>query len=162
MDTGEGGEQEAQADSANHPELYRAAMKGRWKKAKVIFDQDPDAVKRKISNLGMTALHVAASCGRSGFVEQLVKILSREQLEAIDQLGRTALHHVALAADVDAAKAMVTKNPILPYLGDVNNHTPLFYVAKWRKPLERKRMMENYGLTNVSDFVFEIMLVCYF
>ncbi|XP_071924553.1 uncharacterized protein [Coffea arabica] len=142
MDTGEGGEQDAQADSANHPELYRAAMKGRWKKAKVIFDQDPDAVKRKISNLGMTALHVAASCGRSEFVEQLVKILSREQLEAVDQLGRTALHHVALAADVDAAKAVVAKNPNLPYLGDVNRLTPLFYAAKWRHPSQSKKMVE--------------------
>ncbi|XP_071924961.1 uncharacterized protein [Coffea arabica] len=124
------------------PKLYRAAMEGNWEKACRQFDDNQDAKTAKISNLGMTALHVAASCGQSEFVQKLVKDLDNEQLEARDQLGRTALHHVALAADVDAAKAMVTNNPILPYLGDMNRLTPLFYAAKWRHPSERKKMVE--------------------
>ncbi|CDP00877.1 unnamed protein product [Coffea canephora] len=138
----EGDQQIAKADTTKLPKLYRAAMEGDWKEACRQFRYNQNAKTAKISNLGMTALHVAASCGQSGFVQKLVGKLDKKQLEAGDQLGRTALHHVALAADVDAAKAMVTKNPILPYLGDVNKHTPLFYAAKWRKPSESKKMVE--------------------
>ena len=158
-----GGQQIVEAVTTKLPKLYRAAMEGDWEEARHQFRHNQDAKTAKISNLGMTALHVAASCGRSKFVQKLVKEFAKEQLEAADQLGRTALHHAALAADVDAAKAMVTKNPILPYLGDANNHTPLFYSTKWLKPSKkRKRMMENYGLTNVFDFALEIMPACYF
>ncbi|CDP00879.1 unnamed protein product [Coffea canephora] len=137
-----GGQQIVEAVTTKLPKLYRAAMEGDWEEARHQFRHNQDAKTAKISNLGMTALHVAASCGQSEFVQKLVKELAEEQLEARDQLGRTALHHVALAADVDAARAMVTKNPILPYLGDVNKHTPLFYAAKWRKPSESKKMVE--------------------
>nr|XP_027090197.1 uncharacterized protein LOC113711219 [Coffea arabica] len=147
-----GGQQLDKAVTTKLPELYRAAMEGNWKEARCQFRSNQNAETAKISNLGMTALHVAASCGQSVFVQKLVGELDEEQLEAGDQLGRTALHHVALAADVDAAKAMVNKNPILPYLGDVNKHTALFYAAKWRKPSESKKMVEYlYGVSREEN-----------
>ncbi|XP_027091114.1 uncharacterized protein [Coffea arabica] len=134
-------------------------MEGNWEVACSEFRSNQNAKTAKISNLGMTALHVAASCGQSEFVQKLVEKLAKKhlaklQLEARDQLGRTALHHVALAADVDAAKAMVNENPILPYFGDVNKHTPLFYAAKWRKPSESKRMVEYlYRVSRDEDLL---------
>nr|XP_027090199.1 pre-mRNA-splicing factor CWC22 homolog [Coffea arabica] len=152
-----GGQQIVEAAITKLPKLYRAAMEGDWEVAGHQFRHNQDAKTAKISNLGMTALHVAASCGQSEFVQKLVEELAEEQLaklqlEARDQLGRTVLHHVALAADVDAAKAMVTKNPILPYLGDVNRLTPLFYAAKWRHPSESKKMVEYlYGVSLEED-----------
>ncbi|XP_027150141.1 uncharacterized protein LOC113750349 [Coffea eugenioides] len=136
------GRQKDEAGSTNHPKLYRAAMEGNWKAAKAIFDNDRKAKTRKISNLGMTALHVAASCGQSKFVVELVKTLSEEQLEDRDTLGCTALHHVALAADVGAAKAMVEQNSDLPNLGDPYLLTPLYYAAKWRHPSDGKKMVD--------------------
>nr|XP_027091156.1 uncharacterized protein LOC113712071 isoform X2 [Coffea arabica]XP_027100940.1 uncharacterized protein LOC113720199 isoform X2 [Coffea arabica] len=135
-------QQITKADSANIAELYRAAMKGKWKDAKAIFRRNENAKTTKISNLGMTALHVAASCGRSEFVVELVKTLSEQQLEDRDTLGCTALHHVALAADVGAAKAMVEKNSDLPNLGDPYRLTPLYYAAKWRHPSDGKKMVD--------------------
>ncbi|XP_027092053.1 uncharacterized protein [Coffea arabica] len=145
-------QQIAKAVTTKLPELYRAAMEGNWKDACSEFRSNQNAETAKISNLGMTALHVAASCGQSEFVQKLVGRLSEKEVEARDQLGRTALHHVALAAGVDAAKAMVNKNPNLPYLGDVNKHTPLFYAAKWRKPSESKNMVEYlYGVSREEN-----------
>ena len=153
-----------EADLGEHVFTYGIyCHEGDWKEASCQFRSNQNAKTAKMSNLRMTALHVAASCGRSKFVQKLVKELAKEQLEATDQLGRTALHHATLAVDVDAAKAMMKKNPILPYLGDANNHTPLFYSTKWLKPSKkRKRMMENYELTNVFNFALEIMPACYF
>ncbi|XP_071924955.1 uncharacterized protein [Coffea arabica] len=116
-------------------------MKGKWKDAKAIFRRNENAKTTKISNLGMTALHVAASCGQSDFVVQIVKTLTKKQLEATDQVGRTALHYVALAANAEAAEAMVKKNPDLPHLGDLQNLTPLFYAAKWRHPEQSQEMV---------------------
>nr|XP_027090192.1 uncharacterized protein LOC113711214 [Coffea arabica] len=83
--------QKDKVESTNQPKLYRAAMEGNWKDAKAIFDIDRKAKTRKISNLGMTALHVAASCGQSEFVVEMVKKLSKKQLEGRDTHGCTAL-----------------------------------------------------------------------
>nr|XP_027090196.1 uncharacterized protein LOC113711218 [Coffea arabica] len=92
----------------------------------------------KFSNPGMTALHVAASCGQSEFVVEMVKKLNKKQLEDRDTHGCTAVHHVALAANVGAAKAMVEKNSDLPHLGETYNP----FAAKWRHPSDDKKMVD--------------------
>ncbi|CAI9095086.1 OLC1v1030945C1 [Oldenlandia corymbosa var. corymbosa] len=126
-------------------------MRGDWGQARMILQRNENAKIAKISSLGMTALHVAASCGRSSFVVELVKLLTPQQLESRDQLGRTALHHVALAASKEAARAMVGKNPDLPQIGDMKLYTPLFYAARWRHPSKSKEMLEYLYLVTKDE-----------
>lgn len=64
--------------------LYHAAFRGNWEDARRFLEQDPNAVTARISNLSMTALHVAACEGHSEFVEKLVKLMPRDELAAQD------------------------------------------------------------------------------
>ncbi|CAI9117130.1 OLC1v1018472C1 [Oldenlandia corymbosa var. corymbosa] len=113
--------------------IYRAAVEGNWEEAVKIFEADPDAKTMRVNGMRMTPLLVAANCGKSEFVVKLVeKVLEPDDLDMIDQLGRNALHHVALACDVRAAEAMVRKNRDLVERPEVYGYTPLFYAARWR------------------------------
>lgn len=117
-------------------------MEGDWEAAKEIFEIDYHARTARLNAEGMTALHVAANCGRSEFVEELVRILSPEELKMKDQVGRNALYHVALASSVRAADAIVRKNRDLAQDKEVYHYTPLFYAARWRHPSKSEDMLE--------------------
>lgn len=45
--------------------LYKAALKGDWESARKFFDQDPEAVTAKITEVSETALHIAAGKGKA-------------------------------------------------------------------------------------------------
>lgn len=130
-------------------------MEGDWEAAKEIFDRDYHARTARLNAEGMTALHVAANCGRSEFVEELVRILSPEELKMKDQVGRNALHHVALASSVRAADAIMSKNPALVKDKEVYQFTPLFYAARWRHPSKSKDMLE-YLYRQVAEHKHEV------
>ncbi|KAJ6428796.1 hypothetical protein OIU84_020454 [Salix udensis] len=75
--------------------LYRYAHKGDWDATKDYLKKYPDAIKAKIEPYGETALHVAACAGNLKVVEELVKLMSEEDLEIKDDEGNTALSSAA-------------------------------------------------------------------
>ncbi|BBH08215.1 Ankyrin repeat family protein [Prunus dulcis] len=112
-----------------YQELYRAALKGNWKEAKSFLDRDPDAVKARISNLKMTALHVAACEGHSEFVENIVALMPAAELAQLDDLGYTALHYAAIGGSLRSAKALLAANSNLTQVVDSEGRTPLLLAA---------------------------------
>uniref|UniRef100_A0A803LC19 Uncharacterized protein n=1 Tax=Chenopodium quinoa TaxID=63459 RepID=A0A803LC19_CHEQI len=87
--------------------LYKAALRGRWKDARKIIDEDPEALTAKISIASETALHIAVGTGTDiPFVEKLVKNMSPEELALTDQNGETALSVAAIVGNLEAAKLL--------------------------------------------------------
>lgn len=128
--------------AVNKQRLLRAAMDGDWGAAKEILDRDRDLRTARIDYEGMTALHLAARCGRSEFVEEFVSILRPRELEMVDQGGNNVLHHAAVASDVRTAQAIAQKNRRLARVENWENFTPLFFAARWRHPSKSKEMLE--------------------
>ncbi|KAF8388731.1 hypothetical protein HHK36_025411 [Tetracentron sinense] len=123
--------------------LYKASLKGDWKRARSFLALDPDALTARISFTWMTALQVAASAGQSGFVEELVEFMPAEALPSLafqDVGGYTALHLAAMSGITKAAKALVAKNRNLPQIQNNAGRTPLHEVAAYPH-FERKEML---------------------
>ncbi|KAL2458803.1 ankyrin repeat-containing protein-like [Forsythia ovata] len=132
--------------------LHLAAKEGDWKTAKRFIDSDNTALTAVISIQGMTALHVAASSSHSKFVENLVELIPAEALDARDERGCNALHYVAIGEAVNAAKALVDKNPALPLSMETLGQTPLFFAAYWGAPSKSKEMLWYLSTVTTNDF----------
>ncbi|KAL2534393.1 Ankyrin repeat family protein [Abeliophyllum distichum] len=132
--------------------LHLAAKEGDWETAKRFIDSDNSALTAVISIQGMTALHVAASSSQSEFVENLVELIPAEALDARDERGCNALHYVAIGEAVNAAKALVDKNPALPLSMESLGQTPLFFAAYWGTPSKSKEMLWYLSTVTTNDF----------
>ncbi|KAK9678194.1 hypothetical protein RND81_11G194700 [Saponaria officinalis] len=96
--------------------LYKAAVEGKWRDARIYLDQDPEALTARISIASETALHIAVGTGERGldFVEKLVQEMSPEDLALTDQHGETAFSIAAVVGNIPAAEILYNKNPDLP------------------------------------------------
>ncbi|KAG6763431.1 hypothetical protein POTOM_030846 [Populus tomentosa] len=106
-------------------DLYKYAHKGDWDATKNYLSQYPNAKKAKIKPYGGTALHVAASAGNLTIVEELVKMMSREELEIQDDEGTTALFSAATVGITKMAECLVSKNKNLVTFVNEDGKIPL-------------------------------------
>ena len=90
--------------------LYKYAHIGDWDATKNYLSQYPNAKKARIKPYGRTALHVAACAGNLTIVEELVKMMSEEELEIQDDEGSTALFSAATVGITKMAECLVSKN----------------------------------------------------
>ncbi|KAL5840720.1 hypothetical protein ACOSQ4_013328 [Xanthoceras sorbifolium] len=60
--------------------LYRSAVKGDWGIADDILKNNGDDILAKISTVGDIVLHVAAAAGHTGFVKEMVKYMTPDDL----------------------------------------------------------------------------------
>ncbi|KAK6941301.1 Ankyrin repeat [Dillenia turbinata] len=109
--------------------LYKAALRGDWETAKAIFDGNESALTAKITIFQENALHLAAGAGHAQFVINMMDRMPVEDLELRDVHGRTALTFAAMAGCTEAARAMVSRNPILTQLMDKNGRAPILHAA---------------------------------
>ncbi|XP_045821446.1 uncharacterized protein LOC123914367 isoform X2 [Trifolium pratense] len=129
--------------------LHLAILKGDWKSTKAFLDNDPTALTAKVTVHGRTALHVAAVGAQWKLVEKLAQHqqMPAEVLEELDFMGCTCLHYVAMGQSVDAAKALVAKNPSVTQVIDFKGFTPLMYSITSTQCKE----MVGYLVLNTSD-----------
>lgn len=66
-------------------------LKSKWDAANQFISSDPEAVIAQISISGSTALHIAIFEGHSNIVDELVKIMSEENLKIKDTDDYTVL-----------------------------------------------------------------------
>ena len=66
-------------------------LKSKWDAANQFVSSDPEAVIAQISISGSTALHIAIFEGRMNIVDELVKIMSEENLKIKDTDDYTVL-----------------------------------------------------------------------
>ncbi|KAI3935824.1 hypothetical protein MKX01_033008 [Papaver californicum] len=122
--------------------LYKLVIKGDLDMAKEFFQADAEAITAGITKSSETALHVAIRSGHTKFVEELVWQMSAKDLEIKEMNnGDTALHTAAIAGNIQAARAMVEKNPNLPQIRNKNGWIPLSSAA-YCSSCKQKEMME--------------------
>ncbi|MCH87874.1 ankyrin repeat family protein [Trifolium medium] len=107
--------------------LHSAILNGDWKSTKAFLDNDPTALTAKVTVLDRTALHVAAVGAQWKLVEKLAQHqqMPANVLTELDLMGCTCLHYVAMGKSVDAAKALVAKNPSVTQVTDFKGFTSL-------------------------------------
>ena len=127
-------------------QLYRAALKGDWEKARSILEADPGAIRDSITEASETIIHIACSTKHITFVKKVVLMLSTRDLEQKNQEGYTALCFAAQLGIVAIAKVIVQRNGILPMIRSWEDRTPLHIAA-----LLGRREMVSY-LFSVTNF----------
>ena len=107
-------------------DLYKSLQIGDWNAAKEFLNGHPPAISAKITVRGETALHVAAEAGHVHIVEELVKQMSKENLEIKDSDGFTALARAAYNGNHRMAECMLGKNENLISITSKKERTPLY------------------------------------
>ncbi|KAJ6420479.1 hypothetical protein OIU84_027922 [Salix udensis] len=128
--------------------LYRYAYKGDWDATKDYLSRYPEAIRATIEPYGETALHVAACAGNLKVVEELVNLMSEEDLEIKDYEGNTALSSAATAGITKMAKCLVSKNQNLVTFVNELKRSPLDEAC-----LSNSKDMALY-LYSVTPFTF--------
>ena len=108
-------------------DLYKSLQIGDWNAAKEFLDRHPPAISAKITVRDKTALHVAAEAGHVHIVEELVKQMSKENLEIKHFQGFTALVSASCSGNYRMAECMLEKNENLISIGDKDGYIPLFW-----------------------------------
>ncbi|XP_059657221.1 ankyrin repeat-containing protein At5g02620-like isoform X1 [Cornus florida] len=109
--------------------LFLAALKGDWQKAKDFLLSHPQAVSARITRGSETALHIAAGARHTGFVEELVNLMTSDDLALQNKVGNTALCFAAASGVTRIAEVMVNKNEKLPLIRGSKGALPLYVAA---------------------------------
>ncbi|CAI9291945.1 unnamed protein product [Lactuca saligna] len=118
--------------------LYEASIIGNWKAAKPILDKQPELIRFAITENYETPLHIAASAESTKaveeFVENLVNLMEKNDLELQNKSYNTALGLAAAAGNVKIAMIMVKKNRAVMEIPGSNRTMPLYVAALFAKP----------------------------
>lgn len=140
--------------------LHKAALKGDWKEAKKILDQDSTLLETAITKGWATVLHVAVGANHERFVEELVKEMSREHLELQDDKANTAFCFAAAVGNVHIAEIMRRKNELLPTIRGGLGVTPLHLAV-----LQGRTEMAEYLFDKTEEILCDddwntLFLIC--
>ncbi|CAL8118526.1 unnamed protein product [Prunus armeniaca] len=108
--------------------FFAAVKLGDWRKAKEFLTRDPNAIRARYST-GGTALHIATKFGHEHIVEELVQLMTPEDLEMQD--GTWTALHIAARLNLKMVECMVTKNKkLLGIVEESHGLTPILFAAK--------------------------------
>ncbi|KAL6311808.1 hypothetical protein AAG906_018600 [Vitis piasezkii] len=131
-------------DFSQYQGLIKALNRGKWNDIESFFNENPGAVRAKISPKGETALHIAARAGHVKVVEELVKKLSPEDLKQKENNGgHTPLDLAALNGFKEIARCMIKKNTELTSILDKEGILPVVRACN-RGKKEVIRLLYNY------------------
>nr|GEX37495.1 ankyrin repeat-containing domain, PGG domain protein [Tanacetum cinerariifolium] len=122
---------------------YKATITGDWKAAKIILDRRPELVRCSITESCETVLHIAVLGKSYWFVEYLVSLMEKKDLELQNVNGQTALCLAAMAGHVKIAKILVKKNIALLDMPDSQGMMPLYMAALYGKHEMVKYLYHN-------------------
>ncbi|XP_027364664.1 ankyrin repeat-containing protein NPR4-like isoform X2 [Abrus precatorius] len=140
--------------------LHKAALKGDWKEAKKILDEDPTLLNSAITKGWATVLHVAVGANHVHFVEELVKLMQSDDLELQDDKGNTAFCFAAAVGNVHIAEIMRKKNESLPRIRGGEGVTPLHLAAlQGRSEMAKYLFDESKQILEDDDWA-AVFLIC--
>ncbi|KAB2605369.1 hypothetical protein D8674_005086 [Pyrus ussuriensis x Pyrus communis] len=114
--------------------LFKITLTSQWKEVVRTYRLDPRAHTAKITESGDTALHVAVSDGQEEHIEELVKLVStNELLQVRNERGNTPLHIAASMGNVRMSECIARHHPMLVGALNEENETPLFLAALYGK-----------------------------
>ncbi|KAH1232050.1 Ankyrin-1 [Glycine max] len=140
--------------------LHKAALEGDWKEAKKILDQDPALLNSAITKGWATVLHIAVGANHESFVEELLKLMSREDLELQDIKGNTAFCFAAAVGNVHIAERMRRKNASLPMIRGGEGVTPLHLAVLQGRSEMAWYLFDKTRETLYDDDWFQVFLIC--
>uniref|UniRef100_A0A8C5KFS9 Notch 3 n=1 Tax=Jaculus jaculus TaxID=51337 RepID=A0A8C5KFS9_JACJA len=97
---------------------------------------------------GSTALILAARLAAEGMVEEL--IASHADVNAVDELGKSALHWAAAVNNVEAALALL-RNGANKDMQDSKEETPLFLAAREGSFEAAKLLLDHFANREITD-----------
>ncbi|KAF3945628.1 hypothetical protein CMV_028017 [Castanea mollissima] len=98
--------------------LEKHIRKGDWDAANQVISSNSEVATAKISITGSTALHIAIFEGHTNIVEELVKIMSEEDLKMKDRDDFTVLGYCAIVGNIQMAKCIIGKSRTLLSIGE--------------------------------------------
>ncbi|CAB4304880.1 unnamed protein product [Prunus armeniaca] len=96
--------------NVNHGSLYESLKSGDWNAAKEYIDRHPESLTHRGSSNGGTALHEAIEWKQLHIVEELLKLMTGEDLEIEDGDGFTAFFYALIRGMAPIVASMVKKN----------------------------------------------------
>ncbi|PWA44042.1 ankyrin repeat-containing domain, PGG domain protein [Artemisia annua] len=113
--------------------LYAASFTGDWEAAKNILDRHPERVRCAITDNCQTALHIAVAARETRltgrYVENLVKLMTDDDVELQDMDGYTAFCKAALAGNVKICEYLFEKHHKLLDIPSRDGRMPLNLAA---------------------------------
>ncbi|ONI14482.1 hypothetical protein PRUPE_4G282500 [Prunus persica] len=117
------------AVNVNHGCLYKSLNSGDWNAAKKYIDQHSGSLKHRGSSSGGTALHEAIERKQSEIVEELLKLMTKEDLEIQDDHGFTAFFYALQKGKAKIVASMIKKNENLVTMRCCGNMTPVVFAS---------------------------------
>ncbi|CAB4268876.1 unnamed protein product [Prunus armeniaca] len=116
-----------QKTSSQNQPLFDAVWSGDWDEAKQFLTLHPNAIRTRLPSTNEIALHMATDLEHEHIVEELVQLMSEEDLEITDNDGWTALALAASRGNIKMVECMVRKSKKILSIPtrDRNNVTPL-------------------------------------
>ncbi|MED6206168.1 hypothetical protein PIB30_024328 [Stylosanthes scabra] len=105
--------------------LHKAALRGDWKEAQKILDEEPEILTAAITKGWATVLHVAVGANHVHFVKELVEKMNPADLELLDMKNNTAFCFAAAVGNTEIAEIMRARNGSLPQIRGGAGLTPL-------------------------------------
>lgn len=128
---------------AFYASLIQAILDDDWKTAEDFIMKNPNCRGAAITDDKDTALTFATGLKRIYFVKELVKLMTKEEVELTTN-GCTALYFAAQTEIVQIAKAMVEKNNQLPMIFPKNVENGILYLPLYAAIQTGNREMVTY------------------
>ncbi|GMN55663.1 hypothetical protein TIFTF001_024774 [Ficus carica] len=116
-------------DFQRHRPLFDAVMHGNWDTAKTYLDQHPDAVRVRIDSSGRTPLHIAVSAGHLRIVEELVQLMTEEDLLIQQNDDFTVLALSIQIGNIPIATCLIEKKKELVSVAHKLEGIPVLYAV---------------------------------
>ncbi|KAI3506058.1 hypothetical protein L1887_28413 [Cichorium endivia] len=142
--------------------LFEASIKGDWRAAKAILEENPEMVRFAITKNYDTPLHIAASARATKSAEQFVKnllnIMQKKDLELQNKSYNTALSVAVTAGNVGTTKLILDKNRAVLEIPGSDGMMPLYVAALFARA-DMVRYLYDIS-NNMSDVAVEIVNKC--
>ena len=138
---------------SQHVSLEKHIRECEWDAANQFISSNPETMTAKISISGSTALHIAIFEGHMNIVEELVKIMSEENLKIKDAGGFTVLGYCAIFGNIQMAKCIIEKSRTLLSIGSERDDLIPVVVALTYNPHGTEMARYLYSETLLEDLM---------
>ncbi|KAM4081490.1 hypothetical protein ACJW30_11G096400 [Castanea mollissima] len=150
-DPDSGMENDGNGRFSQYVSLEKHIRKGDWDAANQVISSNPEIATAKISITGSTALHIAIFEGHMNIVEELVKIMSEEDLKIKDARDFSVLGYCAIVGNIQMAKCIIGKSRTLLSIGSGSDDLIPVVLAVTRNRIEMARYL--YPETPLEDLI---------
>ncbi|XP_075644590.1 uncharacterized protein LOC142615706 isoform X2 [Castanea sativa] len=133
--------------------LEKHIRRGDWDAANQVISSNPEVATAKISIFGRTALHIAIFEGHVNVVEELVKIMSEEDLKIKDAIDFSVLGYCAIVGNIQMAKCIIGKSWTLLSIGSRSDNLILVVLALTNNPHGIEMARYLYSETPLEDLM---------